>query len=115
MKQTGDYKRELAGGAYDDRLRDIYVDTEQLAYQKERYRKALEKIEEMLDHELPGIGDRIPHIISGPTYKGVTEIKEGHMTLNIEIECRERYYGKVRADVNREIHRLFTENKIEIL
>ena len=74
----------------------------------------LEKIEEILQRELPAIGAGIPDVISGPTYKGIVGIGNGGITLEISVECHEESYGKVRAAVNREVYQLLQKNGIQV-
>lgn len=45
MIKTGQLKENLMRGTYDEKLLDIYVDESKLAYQKERYVKAVETYE----------------------------------------------------------------------
>lgn len=47
MKLTKDIIAEINDGSFDDRLLDIYIDDKMLAYQKERYIKAIQKFEEL--------------------------------------------------------------------
>ena len=74
----------------------------------------LRKIEEILNRELPRIGQSTPEIISGPEYKGVKGFTAGGVTLEIAAECKEHNYGKVRSRINREIRFILEENGIVI-
>lgn len=68
----------------------------------------LEKIEEVLVKELPGIGRSIPEIISGPFYKGVWAIgSSGSFTLATICECKENDIRKVQRKLNHEVILLF--------
>ena len=75
---------------------------------------SIEELEQMLSRELPRIGDKIPAIVSGPTYKGVTQLGKGTMTISILTECKEADYHKVQRSVNRELQSLFKSNGISI-
>lgn len=45
MKSTIEWKKELQGNGYNQRLADIYIDERQISYQKDRYTKAIERFE----------------------------------------------------------------------
>lgn len=45
MKSTTEWKKELQGDGYNQRLADIYIDERQISYQKDRYTKAIERFE----------------------------------------------------------------------
>lgn len=47
MKATTEWKKDLQNNAYQERFTDIYIDEQQLAYQKERYIKAVEMFESL--------------------------------------------------------------------
>ena len=70
--------------------------------------------EAMLRKELPDIGKRIPEIIKGPHYKGVTAISGNLITLSITAECDEDDYFTVQSKLNREIFLLFSRHEIPI-
>lgn len=76
--------------------------------------QSLRKIEEILNRELPRIGESTPEIINGPEYKGVKGFTAGGVTLEIAAECKEHNYGKVRSRINREIRFILEENGIVI-
>lgn len=78
------------------------------------YEASLQQVEEILVQELPKIGEGIDEIISGPTYRGVTNLGNGGMTLTIIAECKEQNYGKVRTRLNREIRLMLEKNGISI-
>lgn len=78
------------------------------------YDQSLQKVEEILNTELPKIGEDIREIISGPTYQGVTGIGNGGLTLSIIAECKEHNYGHVRSRVKREIRLMLEKNGITI-
>lgn len=68
MKSTTEWKREIQDNQYNSRLIDIYVDEEQLEYQKNRYTKAIEMFEALY-------GDGPVAIYSAP---GRSEIGGNH-------------------------------------
>lgn len=59
----------------------------------------LSQLEEVFERELPKIGEQIPEIISGPSYKGVTQITGGKMTVNILAEHKEEDYFRVQRQL----------------
>ena len=74
----------------------------------------VEKLEEILNRELPKISSMSPYILSGPSYGGVDDMSGGRMRLSIRTECEESHKFDVRVVVNREIKRICEENGIEI-
>ena len=70
----------------------------------------LEEIEEMLRNELPAVGESIPEIISGPTYKGIWTIGPNAYTLAVNSECKEIDLRKVRRKLNHAILDLFDKH-----
>lgn len=74
----------------------------------------LDSIREMLERELPEIGSKNSIILSGPTFEGLTKIKNGKMTLSIAAECRQADVGKAKLYVTSELQKLFTRNGIKI-
>ena len=79
-------------------------------------------LEEMLDRELPGIGEKCSKIISGPYLIGVTELTSGNMgmmrksgtVLTIGAKIQEKDNYNVKLFLNREIKLMFDRNGIEI-
>ena len=70
----------------------------------------LEEIESMLERELPKIGERIPTIINGPRYGGVSEIGYHKLSVKVSAECRQKDQYKTQTSLNRELWDLFTKN-----
>ena len=75
----------------------------------------LNKLEEMLERELPLLGKRMKKVISGPVYKGVESIASNSFKITILTECREEDYRWVQRQVNREIRLLFDREGVPIL
>lgn len=69
-----------------------------------------EEIESMLDRELPKIAERIPTIINGPFYGGISEIGYHRLSIRVTAECRQKDQYKTQASLNRELWELFTKN-----
>ncbi len=74
----------------------------------------LDMIRELLERELPAIGVQNSIILSGPTFEGLTKIKNGKMTLSIAAECRQADVGKSKLYLTSELQKLFTRNGIKI-
>ena len=74
----------------------------------------LEDVEKILQEELPKLHDKIPGIISGPSYRGVSAIGGKDVILTISAECLESNYGKVKMAMNHAIQDLFAEHGIQI-
>lgn len=76
---------------------------------------SVDEMEKWLKEELPKIGESHPDIIlSGPTYKGVTKIGTGTLTITIITECKEENYRRVQRVVNKSVQRLFAKHGIKI-
>ena len=68
----------------------------------------------MLKQELPKIKKKIPAIIAGPYYKGVTSLGDSSVNLRILAQCNESDRIQVTRDLNRAILLLFDRNHISI-
>ena len=70
-------------------------------------------MEKILNDNLPAIKDKIPQIVEGPFYKGVSEYKSSNMVLKLVAKCKEEDRFQVQRDLLREYHRVFLENHID--
>ena len=77
------------------------------------YDVPVELAEKILNDNLPAIKDKIPQIIEGPFYKGVSEYKSSNMVLKLVAKCKEEDRFQVQRDLLREYHRVFLENHID--
>lgn len=75
----------------------------------------LNKIEEILEEQLPKIGESMPEILSGPYYKGVVAMGRGSATLSIIAECNEADYFVVGRAINRAVTEILEKNGIKIM
>ena len=75
----------------------------------------LNKLEEILERELPEIRNKVKKVISGPVYKGVESIGKDSFKITLLTECREEDYRRVQRQVNREIRLLFDREGIPII
>ena len=78
------------------------------------YDQPMDKIQEMLNRELPAIGREIDDIANGPTYLGITNIEAGYVTLGFYAECAEEDMDKVCDKMNCAIKALFEKHNIPI-
>ena len=81
------------------------------------------QLEEMLNRELPGIGEKCTEILYGPCLIGVTELTSGNAgmmrkpgtVIAIGANIQEKDSTKVKLFLNREIKLLFEREGIELL
>ena len=78
------------------------------------YGARIEKIEAVIADNIGGIKEKIPAIVEGPFYKGVSELGESGVVLLFVAKCDEGDIYQVQRDLNREIKIMFDNNDIEI-
>ncbi|MDM8300254.1 mechanosensitive ion channel domain-containing protein [Collinsella tanakaei] len=78
------------------------------------YGESLERVESILSKELPNIKDRLPAIVDGPFYKGVTMLADNSVNIKIVAECAEKDRVVLTSDLNREMKLLFDKYDISI-
>ena len=84
------------------------------AYVAVSYGARIEKIEAVVADNLASFKEKIPAIVEGPYYKGVSELGESGVTLLFVAKCNEDDIYQVQRDMNREIKIMFDDNGIEI-
>ena len=84
------------------------------AYVSVGYGARLEKIEAAIADNLESFKEKIPAIVEGPYYKGVSELGESGVVLLFVAKCQENDIYQVQRDMNREIKIMFDDNGIEI-
>ena len=84
------------------------------AYVSVSYGARIEKIESVIADNLESFKEKIPAIVEGPFYKGVSELGESGVTLLFVAKCNEGDIYQVQRDMNREIKIMFDDNGIEI-
>lgn len=77
------------------------------------YDVPIELVEKVLKDNLPAMKEKIPQIIEGPFYKGVSEYKSSNVVLKLFAKCKEEDRFQVQRDILREYHRVFLENGID--
>ena len=78
------------------------------------YGESLERVEYILKKELPKIGRKIPSILEGPFYKGVTSLGDNSVNIKIVAKCAEGDRIQLVRDLNREVKLLFDKYEISI-
>ena len=78
------------------------------------YNARIEKIEAVIADNIKNIKDKIPDIIEGPFYMGVSELGESGVSLLFTAKCKEDNIYQVQRDLNREIKIMFDDNNVEI-
>ncbi len=79
-----------------------------------KYEDRIENIEAVIADNLDQLKDKIPGIVEGPFYKGVSELGESSVNLLFVATCKEDDIYQVQRDLNREIKILFDNNNIGI-
>ena len=78
------------------------------------YGESLERVEYILKQELPKIGKKLPAIVDGPFYKGVTSLGDNSVNIKIVAQCLEGDRIQLMRDLNREVKLLFDKYEISI-
>ena len=78
------------------------------------YEARIENVESVIADNLDKIKEKIPAIIEGPFYKGVSELAESSVNLLFVAKCKEADIYQVERDLNREIKIMFDDNNINI-
>lgn len=74
----------------------------------------IEHIEGLFVKKFPIIAEKIPAIVEGPYYKGVTEYKDSNVTIKIVAKCHEDDRFQVQRDLMREYRAILVEEGIDI-
>ncbi len=78
------------------------------------YNDRIEKVEAIIADNIDKIKEKIPGIVEGPYYKGVSELADSSVNLLFVAKCKENDIYQVQRDLNREIKILFDDNDIGI-
>ena len=78
------------------------------------YDESLERVENILEKELPKIKLRLPAIIDGPFYKGVVALADNSVNIRVVARCSEADRAQLMRDLNREMKLLFDRYDIPI-
>lgn len=78
------------------------------------YDESLERVESILEKELPLVKDRLPDIASGPFYRGVSSLADSSVNIKIVAQCAEAKRVQLMRDLNREMKLIFDKHNINI-
>ena len=78
------------------------------------YNDRIEKVEAIIADNIEKIKEKIPTIVEGPYYKGVSELADSSVNLLFVAKCKENDIYQVQRDLNREIKIMFDDNDIGI-
>ena len=78
------------------------------------YSERIEKVEAIIADNLEKIKEKIPAIVEGPFYKGVSELGESSVNLLFLAKCKEDDIYQVQRDLNRAVKIMFDDNGISI-
>ena len=99
-------------------IKSIINQTQELSiakcYVSVSYGARIENIEAVIADNIEKIKEKIPAIVEGPYYKGVSELGESAVVLLFLAKCKEDDIYQVQRDLNREIKIMFDDNGIEI-
>jgi small conductance mechanosensitive channel len=99
-------------------IRSIINQTKELSVAKcfvgISYGDRIEKVEKIIADNLPAIKEKIPGMVEGPFYKGVSELAESSVNLLFVAKCKENDVYQVQRDLNREIKIVFDDNNVNI-
>ncbi len=78
------------------------------------YGESLEHVEAILAKELPLIPERLPAIVNGPFYRGVSSLGDSSVQIRISMQCLEKDRMQLGRDFNREMRLIFDRYNINI-
>ncbi len=78
------------------------------------YGESLERVEAILEQELPNVRRHLPKITDGPFYKGVSELADSGVVIKIVAQCAEGDRIQMARDLNREMKLIFDKYKINV-
>lgn len=78
------------------------------------YDESLERVETILERELPHVKERLPAVVAGPYYRGVSALGDSSVNIKIIAQCAEADRVQLGRDLNREVKLIFDRNNINI-
>lgn len=78
------------------------------------YGESLERVEHILQQELPRMKERVPSIMDGPFYKGVVALGDSSVNIRLVAQCAEADRMQLCRDLNREVKLIFDRHNINI-
>ena len=99
-------------------IRTIINQTQELSVAKTyvsiSYGTRIEAVEAVIADNIHEMKEKIPSIVEGPFYMGVSELGESGVVLLFTAKCKEADYYQCSRDLNRQIKIMFDDNGIEI-
>ena len=99
-------------------IKTIINQTQELSvaktYVSVSYNARIERIEAIIADNINKVKSKIPAIVDGPFYMGVSELGESGVSLLFTAKCKEDDVYQVQRDLNREIKIMFDDNNVEI-
>ena len=99
-------------------IKTIINQTQELSvaktYVSVSYGARIEKIEAVIADNITKMKEKIPGVVEGPFYMGVSELGESGVSLLFTAKCKEDDIYQVQRDLNREIKIMFDDNNVEI-
>lgn len=78
------------------------------------YDVPIEFVENLLNENFPKFREKIPAIVEGPFYKGVSSYGDSNVSVMIVAKCKEDDRYQVQRDLLREYRAVFTKNGIDL-
>ncbi len=78
------------------------------------YGENLERVEKIIEENLPAMREQIPAITDGPYYKGVVSLGASGVKLRLVAQCKEDAKFQTQRDMLRQIKLIFDANHISI-
>ncbi len=78
------------------------------------YDVPIEFVEKILKDNLENIKERIPAIVEGPFYKGVSAYESSNVAVKLVAKCKESDRYQVQRDLLREYRRLFNAHGVDL-
>lgn len=78
------------------------------------YGESLERVEAVLEEELPKLRNKMPEIMDGPFYRGVSALGDSSVMIKITAMCREQNRMQLSRNLNRELLLIFKRNHINV-
>ena len=78
------------------------------------YEEDMDKVEAAILKDLPEASQKVPNILEGITYKGISEFSSNGVTLFFLAKCREADIYQIQRDMNKVLKQLLEKNGIAL-
>ena len=78
------------------------------------YGEDLRYVERVLEEEFPNIKEKLPAIVEGPFYRGVSELADSSVNIRIIVKCTEEDRIQLERDLRRMLKLIFDKHNISI-